>query len=249
MLSFQSETSVASFRITIRKNDLSIYFWLVASSAVSGSPTKPRAGTTSPRAEARAARESLYRGHILAAAEKVFADRPFEEAKVQDISAAAELSMGSIYAIFAGKDEIYASIADLRGREILARVREAVEPGASPLAALEALATTYIDYFFENTHFLRMNLRGGTAWALRPQQEHNVAQEIHELQTGIFERGIAEGLFVPGDPTYLAHLFTGIDQIHLAHWVQTGMKTPREELLESFLALVRRTFLVGSTTG
>ncbi len=228
---------------------MSIYFWLVVSPAVPDSPTKPRDRATSPRAEARAARESLYRDHILTAAEKVFADRPFEEAKVQDISAAAGLSMGSIYAIFAGKDEIYASIADRRSREILERVREAVRPEVSPLAALEALATTYVDYFCENTDFLRMNLRSGSAWALRPQREHNVAQEIHELQTGIFERGIAEGVFVPGDPAYLAHLFTGIDQIHLAHWVQTGMETPRAELLEDFLALVRRTFLIASPAG
>ena len=140
------------------------------------SSTKPRDRAASPRAEARAARESLYRDHILTAAEKVFADKPFEEAKVQDISTAAGLSMGSIYAIFAGKDEIYASIADRRSREILARVRDAVQPQASPLAALEALATTYVDYFCQNTDFLRMNLRGGTAWALRPQREHNVAK-------------------------------------------------------------------------
>lgn len=206
---------------------------------------RKRSGADDPRAAARAARESVYREAILAAAQRVFAEKPFEEAKVQDISREAGLGVGSIYALFPGKEQIFDSITELRGNEILERVRAVIAKEDPPLATLEAIATTYIDYFHEHPDFLRMNLRTGAAWALRPRTAQNVAEEIHQLQRSVFVRGIEAGVFVDEDPTYLATLFTGIDQIHLAHWVQGGMAQPRDALREDFLRLVRRTFLRG----
>lgn len=205
--------------------------------------SKKSAKRPGPRAAARAARESVYREAILTAAERVFAEKPFEEAKVQDISREAGLGVGSIYALFPGKDQIFDSITELRGNEILELVRDVIAQGDDPLATLEAIASTYIHYLTDHPDFLRMNLRTGAAWALKPRTAQNVAEEIHELQAEVFARGIEAGIFVDEDPTYLATLLTGIDQIHLAHWVQSGMKRSRDELREDFLRLVRRTFL------
>jgi AcrR family transcriptional regulator len=196
-----------------------------------------------PRAAAREARDALYREHILAAAERVFADQPFDSAKVQDISRAAGLSMGSIYALFPGKEEIFASIIEQRGSELLELVRGVVEREEEPLPALDSLAGAYVDYFHAHPDFLRMYLRTGAAWALParyPGSRRALAEEIHGLQAEIFARGTAQGVFVDEDPAYLGTLFTGIDQIHLAHWVATGMKASREELREGLLRVVRR---------
>lgn len=204
------------------------------------------AATASPRAAAREARESVYREHILAAGEKVFAEQDFESAKVQDISRLAELSMGSIYALFPSKEHIYASIIEKRGNELFALVQDIVAQDREPLDALEALATAYIDYFYTHTDFLRMNLRTGAAWALRmtyPGTRAALADTIHGLQAQIFARGVASGVFIDEDPAYLAVLFSGIDQIHLAHWVANGMKDSREELRDRLLRVVRKTFL------
>ena len=54
----------------------------------------------------------MYRQHILDAAERVFADRGYETAKVQDISALAGLSMGTIYAVFPGKLDLFTAILE-----------------------------------------------------------------------------------------------------------------------------------------
>jgi AcrR family transcriptional regulator len=63
-----------------------------------------------PREEARRARNDVYRQHIFEAAERVFAERGYEQTKVQEISKLAGLSMGTIYAIFPGKAELYRAI-------------------------------------------------------------------------------------------------------------------------------------------
>lgn len=199
-----------------------------------------------PRAVARQARESLYREHILRAAEKVFAEQGFEAAKVQDISRAAGLSMGSIYSLFSSKDQLFASIIEAHGAALLALARSVVEAHPEPVEALEALARAYIGYFFEHPEFLRMHLRSGASWALQASEDRSrraLSEEIHALQADVFARGTASGAFVAEDPGYLSVLFSGIDQAHLSHWVASGMKGSRDELLDRFLRVVRRTFL------
>ncbi|MEW6272765.1 MAG: TetR/AcrR family transcriptional regulator [Thermodesulfobacteriota bacterium] len=204
------------------------------------------AAAASPRAAAREAREHVYREHILAAGEKVFAQQDFDAAKVQDISRLAGLSMGSIYALFPSKDHIYASIIEKRGNELLALVQKIAAEQREPVDALEALASAYIEYFYAHPDFLRMNLRTGAAWALRmtyPGTRTALADAIHALQSEIFARGVAAGAFIDEDPAYLGVLFSGIDQIHLAHWVANGMKDGRDELRDRLLRVVRKTFL------
>lgn len=206
----------------------------------------PKSASAGPRAVARRARESLYREHILAAAERVFAERGFEAARVQDISRGAGLSMGSIYALFAGKEQIHASIVERRGAEIRALVSEIVSREAGPVATLEALASSYVDYFHAHPDFLRMQIQAGTAWTLaarRPGQRGALAREIHRLQREVFARGVAAGVFLDEDPTYLSFLFTGMDEIHLAQWVAGGMREPAARSRARFLRIVRKTFL------
>src|SRR5262249_49913846 len=100
-----------------------------------------------PREEARKARTSVYRQHIFEAAARVFAERGFEAAKVQEISELAGLSMGTIYGIFPGKTELFAAVREARGQEILELVRQVTARKTPPRETLLALIEVYIDYF------------------------------------------------------------------------------------------------------
>ena len=199
-----------------------------------------------PRDEARRAREDVYRGHIVEAAERVFAERGFEAAKVQEISALAGLSMGTIYGLFAGKTELFRAILEERGQELLRAVREVAGREAPARTTLDALLETYIDYFLAHPGFLRLHLRSGTSWALGPtagtDAQVKLWQEIHALQADIFRRGITAGEFVDEDPSYLARLFSVMDQVLLADWVAGGMQAGRDELVRRLRGQVERAF-------
>lgn len=201
-----------------------------------------------PKDEARKARNDVYRQHILDAAEEVFAERGFEAAKLQDISTRASLSMGTIYAIFPGKTELFTAILEARGGEVLALVREAAAADASPRGALDRLIDVYIGWFVEHPAFLRMHLRSGASWALGPALatagQIQVWQDIHDVHADIFRRGVAAGEFVAEDPDYLAKLFTVMDQVLLSEWVAGGMKANRDRLAERLRAQVERSFCV-----
>jgi AcrR family transcriptional regulator len=199
-----------------------------------------------PRHEARQARTDVYRQHILAAAERVFAERGFEAAKVQEISKLARLSMGTIYAIFPSKDDLFGAILAERGRELLELARGIATQPQPPRAALRALSAAYIGYFLSHPDFLRMHLREGTSWVLGPapgpDSRVELWQAIHELQADIFRQGIRAGVFVDEDPGYLAKLYSAMDQVLLADWVAGGMTAPREQLVQRLQELVERAF-------
>ena len=199
-----------------------------------------------PKHEARKARTDVYRQHIFTAAEQVFAERGFEAAKVQDIAALVGLSMGTIYAIFPSKEDLFRAILEERGGELLQLARDVVDRKAPPRETLGALSAAYIDYFVAHPDFLRMHLRAGTSWVVSPtpdaDQRAQLWKAIHDLQTGIFRRGIAAGVFVDEPPGYLAKLFSALDQVLLAEWVAGGMKAERTQLVARLQALVDRAF-------
>lgn len=199
-----------------------------------------------PLAAARRARHLLYRQHILDAAERVFAESGFEAARLQHISRRAGLSMGTIYGVFPGKTEIRDALLEERGREILERARQAVVGESDAAAALDALIDTYVRYFVERPHFLRMHLRLGTSWVISPtngaQRRAAIWREIHALQAEVFRRGIDAGIFVEEDPEFLAKVFSAMDQVLLSDWEARGMSDGPERLIERLRALARRAF-------
>jgi AcrR family transcriptional regulator len=199
-----------------------------------------------PREEARKARNDVYRQHILEAAEQVFADKGFEAAKLQDISTRAGLSMGTIYAIFPGKTELFTALLEERGQEILQLVREIVAGDSPARQTLDRLIEGFIGYFAGHPDFLRMHLRSGVSWALGPAlataSQVQCWQDIHREQAEIFRRGTRAGEFIDEDPDYLAKLFTVMDQVLMADWVAGGMTTDRAQLSQRLRAQVERTF-------
>ena len=198
-----------------------------------------------PREEARRARDEVYRQHVLEAAEQVFAVRGFEAAKLQEISAKVGLSMGTIYSVFPGKQELFEALVQMRGEELLTVARAAATRGRPPLDALVALGEAYVDYFIAHPDFLRMQVGASVSWAIGPGSTPTRMQfwrEIHDLQAAIFRDGVARGVFVDEDPAFLAKLFSAIDEVLLADWVATGMTADRATLVTRLRTLVVRSF-------
>jgi AcrR family transcriptional regulator len=195
---------------------------------------------------ARQARTEVYRQHVLEAAVGVFAERGFEATKVQEIAQQADLSLGTIYSVFPGKQELYEAILAEHGQALLALVQGVHERKLPARESLDALIGIYIDYFVGHPDFLRMHLRSGASWALGPvlgtERQRAYWQQIHELQADIFRRGVRERAFVNEDPDYLAKLFSVMDQVLLADWAARGMRDDRERLAARLRAQAQRSF-------
>lgn len=74
-------------------------------------------------------RSKATRGKLLAAAEKVFAEKGYDGAKLSDIAEAAGVSVGAVYFRFKDKDALFCGVAETFAGEVRARMRNVMAPG------------------------------------------------------------------------------------------------------------------------
>jgi AcrR family transcriptional regulator len=176
---------------------------------------------------AKRAKAEAYRRLLLESAERVFAEHGFEAAKIQDITQAAGLSLGTLYTVFPGKTEIYAAVQTQRGAEILGEIQAAMREHEDLLErALRGIAA-YVGALVARPHYLRMHLREGLSWTQRAFLRTGPEVEYWErgiaLARGLLEHGIAAGFFQPDDPPeVLLKMMIASHQVQLQDWLDRG---------------------------
>ena len=161
------------------------------------------------------------RQQIIVATKKVFSEKGFNKATMDDIAGEAELSPGTLYLYFKNKEELYASLS-LRILQYLYMRVEHVEddPQLDPEQKLDALMTAMYDvYDFDPLVIINMfHLQSSeTLKNLSPE----LIDEIKELSrksiggfARVFKEGIAKGVFVDRHPIALSDsfwaLFSGV---------------------------------------
>ncbi len=171
--------------------------------------------------ERKAREKERRRQQIIVAAKRVFSQKGFNKATMEDIAEEAELSPGTLYLYFKNKEELYASLS-LRILQYL-RIRvEHVhqEAGPGPVEKLDALIDAMYDvYDFDPLVIINMfHLQSSeTLKNLSPELMAQIKelsrQSINDIAR-IFEEGIDAGLFIDEHPIALADihwsLFSGV---------------------------------------
>ncbi|MBW2269723.1 MAG: TetR/AcrR family transcriptional regulator [Deltaproteobacteria bacterium] len=192
------------------------------------------------------ARNEFYLERVVEAAERVFAERSFDAAKIQEIADEAGIALGTLYKVFRGKAEIFRSIHERRSRDLFAACEAALRPDAPPLAQLLDFVTAYLEFLIAHPEYLRMHLGDSSAWGFGGRFETHVQARAwrrgHETEVGLFERGIDEGVFIDRDPSLLVRMMAAIQQVQLAHWIEGGRKATPETLLAEMRVDLVRTF-------
>jgi TetR/AcrR family transcriptional regulator len=106
-----------------------------------------------PDAPRRSGEET--RAAILAAAERHFAERGFEAARLEDIAADVGVRRAAIFYYFPDKQELYAAVLE----EVLGGITSALPVGGSAEARLEAGVRAWIDYVAGRPTLGRLILR------------------------------------------------------------------------------------------
>ena len=190
----------------------------------------------------------MYRGFVRDAAERVFAAHGFARARMTQIARESGVSIGTIYRVFPGrKDEIYRAIQEHRGTALIGRTRAIGEAAwrhrGDLLDAMLAGLAELVDFFAEHADYLRLVLREEKAWAVgakRTSPEQTVMW--HEGIDGIVRAmrlGVTNGLFADDDPEAMARTWVAIQQAHLGHWLEQGMRAAPADVV----ARLQRQFL------
>jgi AcrR family transcriptional regulator len=180
-------------------------------------------------------RRSVYRKAVNEAAERIFAAKGTDGSRMREIAAEAGISLGTLYGVVDGKESLFFGIHKARMQEFLDCIRDARDGHDETLASHLAVLRLGGQYFLDRPDFLRMCCRDGYGWASRFPASSRGADLWNEgasIPRDLFARGIAEGIYVDDDPELMVRKMLALKQAELTHWVDQGMETPRDVVLD-----------------
>jgi len=92
---------------------------------------------------------SARRAQLVEVGRKVFAERGFEAASVEEIAERAKVSKPIVYEHFGGKEGLYAVVVDREMERVVALIADAIAKGA-PRERLEQAALAFLTYAKDN---------------------------------------------------------------------------------------------------
>ncbi|WP_181861030.1 TetR/AcrR family transcriptional regulator [Streptomyces diacarni] len=163
------------------------------------------------------------RRRLLAAAERVFAERGYADSKLEDIARTAGFTKGAVYSNFGSKQELFGAILSERSEAELADVMAGLDAGADVAALIEQAARTVAQRIIDDTERGRLGLEIA-ARAIRDEETGAVVAPMRRAQRASAGRAVREvteraGITPPVDPelagTILHCLTNGLAMEHL----------------------------------
>jgi AcrR family transcriptional regulator len=195
------------------------------------------------------------RQQILVSAKRVFSDKGYSRATMEDIANEAELSPGTLYLYFKNKEELFASLSLRILQYMIIRLEEvSSETKLSPIEKLEALKSAMFDvYDFDTASIINMfHLQSSEALKNISSQvliEFNtLSGNVMGLLAKIFKEGIRKGVFIDSPPNALADtfwsLFSGVVLWEASKTIMDGEKDGLKESLHFSFSLFNRSILI-----
>jgi TetR/AcrR family fatty acid metabolism transcriptional regulator len=199
----------------------------------------------SRREEAKA----LFRNAILDAAERVFAERGFHAARIQDVAKQARIGVGTVYNHFEQKDDLLRALLEERTEQVLA----CLAPQPSDPEDFEERLTTRIGrmlgFVEQHRSFFLVGMEYGflgkgsvadeqlTCGRAMPQVE-----KFRATFRGLIEEGLAAGALAPMDAQRLAWALGGI----LRMFIFGALMEQKEPSLTALAPTIAHLFLHGA---
>lgn len=188
-----------------------------------------------------------HRREILDAGERVFIHKGYYLATIEEIAQEAEFAVGTIYNFFKGKEELYTQVAEKIAQDFMDVFEQKVLTKSDPEEAIGALIELRLTHFEDHRGFFRVFFETSPGSRLDPARAlpPNCAalyDRYMDAVSGIFERGMKDGLFDEMDPFYLTLCLEGIVNAFVAYWSRSEPSEPLatrvEKMRNAFLGRV-----------
>ena len=176
---------------------------------------------------------------ILDTAERLFIEKGYDQASLQEIIQETGLSKGAIYHHFASKEDILYSVCDRIGRrngEILSKVRDA--PGLSGLEKLRTIFKVSMQPERQAKMFCMMPYLLDNAKFLATEMQSIFAEVAPVFIEPIIRQGLADGSIRTDHPRELAEAMMLLSDI----WINPIVRPTTPEEIRARCALYNRLF-------
>ncbi len=189
---------------------------------------------------------------IIVAAKRVFSEKGFNRATMEDIAREAELSPGTLYLYFKNKEELYASLSVRILQYINIRMEHVVTAeDTDPQEKLTQLIEAMFDvYEFDSLTIINMfHLQSSdTLKNLSPEligQLQELSRKSMRAFASVFKEGIKKGIFIKQHPMAMADIFWSLFSGVIVWEASKNIMNPEKDYLKSTLDTAFRIFSQG----
>jgi AcrR family transcriptional regulator len=182
----------------------------------------PARGAARVRLSGAARREQL-----LEIGRRVFAERGFEAASVEEIAERARVSKPIVYEHFGGKEGLYAAVVDRETEAILDRITAAISTGTAR-ERFERAALAFLEYAADRPEGFQVLFHDA------PGRISSLLSTIAERVARIVAAELARAGYDPAPAPIYAHALVGMVAFVGRWWTETG--TPSVDVVASHLA-------------
>ena len=184
--------------------------------------------------EAKAPLRQVRERELIAATRRLFDERGFRNAPVEEIANSVGIARGLIYRQFSSKDELFVLTVTDYLAELTELLKTAVGSTEEPAGQLERVAEAYAGFCLRYPAFLDCSLalmhqparelQGTVSESVWLRLGQSMAECISQL-TGVLQRGVDNGAFELDDPDYTANLLwtQTLGAMHLAR-IRVGVR-------------------------
>ncbi|MFH1454016.1 MAG: TetR/AcrR family transcriptional regulator [Armatimonadota bacterium] len=177
--------------------------------------------------------------NILVSAERIFAQKGYNGAGVQQIAEDAKVNKAMIFYYFKSKENLYLSIILEAQKEMSERVEEVSKLDIAPVDKIKELAKVFTDMFFNKTNLFKILLKEMGGFRDGPSlMNSEYIKKINGSMEDIIKQGIEAGEFRNIDPGMAVMSFIGIIKTLFAQQFFTGKKLSKEDIINFSFDLI-----------
>ncbi|HMA36508.1 MAG TPA: TetR/AcrR family transcriptional regulator, partial [Chloroflexia bacterium] len=168
-----------------------------------------------------ARRRARTRADLLVAARQVFATRGYHETSIAEITAAADVGVGTFYLHFRDKDEVLSALLQegLTGlRQQIARSLVTARPAQQIPTVIQAI----FNFAYSNRDLFSIVLTGGSPLGVG----FRARAELADLLAGVLEAAEARGMLLGYDIPLLARMLSGVIAQGILWWMEYDTPDP-----------------------
>lgn len=181
----------------------------------------------------------ITRAKILDAAERVFAEKGYYEALVDEIAQTSHTSKGAIYFHFPSKEELFAVLIDRLAQRLLQDVEKAISRERGAVAKIQAALETVMRQLTRRRRLAKILLVQSFSGPAFAEKRLKVFERFAQLVQKQLDEAIAEGSIASIDSEIVAHAWLGAIHELVVRWLYTG-EPPLERAFPALTQLLLR---------
>jgi AcrR family transcriptional regulator len=178
-------------------------------------------------------RRERTRQDLLAAAERVLAEKGLHDTKISDIAAAADVGVGTFYLHFPTKEALFDAVVEDTMRRFKGTIDAARESVEDPIDQMRAANAAFCRFAVDNREVFRIVFGHAAAYneVIRRAQAL-FAADVEQS----YREGVAKGAFAPLPPALVAQAVIGMATQVLSWWTEHE-SVPIESLHQTMFTL------------